>query len=164
MPNGLCGAAQPRQSVDMARYVTSILSPKSPEDAFAYMADLRNFADWDPGVKKVVQVDGDGAGPDSSFDVTVAGPVSDMTLRYRTLTWRPTSSVVVEASNLWMTSHDRIVVEAAEGGGCTVTYDAEVRLRGPLHFGDTLMAAGFNKIGDRAAAGMRRVLDGEFVK
>ena len=144
----------------MARYVTSISTPKSPEDAFAYMADLRHFADWDPGVKKVAQVDGDGAGPDSSFDVTVG----DMTLRYRTLTWRPTSSVVVEASNFWMTSHDRIVVEPAEGGGCTVTYDAEVRLRGPLHVADSLMGPGFDKIGSRAAEGMRRVLDGEFVK
>ncbi|MFM7063143.1 MAG: SRPBCC family protein, partial [Actinomycetes bacterium] len=54
----------------MARFVTSIASPMSPEDAFAYMADLRHFADWDPGVKRVAQVDGDGAGPDSSFDVT----------------------------------------------------------------------------------------------
>ena len=148
----------------MARYVTSISTPKSPEDAFAYLADLRHFADWDPGVKKVAQVDGDGAGPDSSFDVTVAGPVGDMTLRYRTLTWRPPSSVVVEASNFWMTSHDRIVVEPAEGGGCTVTYDAEVRLRGPLHVADSLMGPGFDKIGSRAAAGLRRVLDGEFVK
>lgn len=148
----------------MARYITTISSPRSPEDAFAYMADLRHFADWDPGVKKVVQAAGDGAGPDASFDVTVAGPVGDMTLRYRTLTWRPTSSLVVEASNLWMTSHDRIVVEAADGGGCTVTYDAEVRLRGPLHLADALMAAGFDKIGSAAAEGLRRVLDGEFVR
>ncbi|MFM7062122.1 MAG: SRPBCC family protein [Actinomycetes bacterium] len=147
----------------MARYVTTISSPRSPEDAFAYMADLRHFADWDPGVKRVAQVDGDGAGPGAEFDVTVAGPVGNMTLRYRTLTYRPATSVVVEASNLWMTSHDRIVVEPAEGG-CTVTYDAEVRLRGPLHVGDALMAPGFDKIGDRAAEGLRRVLDGEFVK
>lgn len=148
----------------MARYVTSISTPKSPEEAFAYMADLRHFEDWDPGVKKVVQVDGDGAGPGSSFDVTVAGPVGDMTLRYRTLTWRPTSSLVVEASNLWMTSHDRIVVEAADGGGCTVTYDAEVRLRGPLHVADSLMGPGFDKIGAAAAKGLCRVLDGTFVE
>ena len=87
-----------------------------------------------------------------------------MTLRYRTLTWRPTSSVVVEASNFWMTSHDRIVVEAADGGGSTVTYDAEVRLRGPLHVADSLMGPGFDKIGSAAAEGLRRVLDGEFVK
>lgn len=148
----------------MARYVTSISTPTSPEDVFAYMADLRHFADWDPGVKKVAQAAGDGAGPDAAFDVTVKGPVGDMTLQYRTLTWRPPTSVVVEASNLWMTSHDRIVVEAAAGGGSTVTYDAEVRLRGPLHVADALMAAGFDKIGAAAADGLRRVLDGKFVK
>ncbi len=127
----------------MARYVTTVRTAMSPEDAFAYMADLRHFADWDPGVKKVAQVDGDGAGPGASFDVTVAGPVGDLTLRYRTLTFRPATSVVVEASNLWLTSHDRVVVEP-DGQGCTVTYDAEVRLRGPLHVADALMAAGFD--------------------
>ena len=34
----------------MARYVTKVRTPRSVEDAFAYMADLRNFAEWDPGV------------------------------------------------------------------------------------------------------------------
>ena len=30
------------------------------DEVFAYRADLRNFAAWDPGVRKVVQVDGRG--------------------------------------------------------------------------------------------------------
>ena len=32
----------------MARYVVHVRSPKAPADAFAYMADLTNFAEWDP--------------------------------------------------------------------------------------------------------------------
>lgn len=47
----------------MARYITTVRTRRSVADAFAYMADLRNFAEWDPGVRKVVQVDGDGADP-----------------------------------------------------------------------------------------------------
>jgi hypothetical protein len=38
----------------MARYVTTIPSSLTQEEAFAYMADLRNFAEWDAGVVKVV--------------------------------------------------------------------------------------------------------------
>ena len=65
----------------MARYVTTVRSAKTPREAFAYMADLRNFAEWDPGVKTVKQVEGSGGGKDAVFDVTVAGP---LTTRYPT--------------------------------------------------------------------------------
>ena len=50
----------------MAHYVTTIPSSKTPEEAFAFMADIRNFAQWDKGVIKVVQVVGDGAGHDAT--------------------------------------------------------------------------------------------------
>ena len=43
----------------MAKYVTSVRTQMSPESAFAYMADLRNFDEWDPGVSSVTQIDGD---------------------------------------------------------------------------------------------------------
>ena len=43
----------------MARYITKVRTSRSSADAFGYMADLRNFAEWDPGVSKVVQVEGD---------------------------------------------------------------------------------------------------------
>ena len=51
----------------MAHYVTTVPSSKTPEEAFAYMSDIRNFALWDKGIKKVIQVDGDGAGVGSSM-------------------------------------------------------------------------------------------------
>ena len=56
----------------MARYVVSVLSPKSQQEAFDYMADLSNFAEWDPGVQGVQQVEGEGAGPHTAFDVAVS--------------------------------------------------------------------------------------------
>ena len=34
----------------MARYMTRVRTDMAPSEAFAYMADLRNFAEWDPGV------------------------------------------------------------------------------------------------------------------
>ena len=55
----------------MARYVTTVRTGRSAADAFAFMADLRNFAEWDPGVSKVVQVEGNGGGRDAVFDVTL---------------------------------------------------------------------------------------------
>ena len=38
----------------MTRYVATIPCSMTPDAAFLYMADLRNFAKWDKGVKEVV--------------------------------------------------------------------------------------------------------------
>ena len=144
----------------MARYVTKVRTQRPSDEVFAYMADLRHFADWDPGVRRVAQVEGDGAGPEAVFDVTVKGMGRDLTLRYRTIEYAPPRVVAVLATSKMFTSEDRITVEADEAG-TVVTYDAELRFNGALRFGDPLLRLSFKRIGDRAAAGLRRVLDGQ---
>jgi len=141
----------------MARYVTKVKTAKTPQEAFAYMADLRNFAEWDPGVKAVKQVDGSGGGPDTVFDVTVASPGLDQTLRYVTKEYDAPRNLLVVARSFVFTSIDRITVEP-DGTGSVVTYDADLRLNGVLRVGDLGLRLMFGRIGDRAAAGLRRVL------
>jgi carbon monoxide dehydrogenase subunit G len=144
----------------MARYVTTLRTDRPAEEVFAYLADLRNFADWDPGVRRVVQVEGDGAGADAVFDVTVAGIGRDLTLRYRTLEHDPPTNLLVLAESPLFTSEDRITVEA-DDAGTLVTYDADLRLNGLLRLGDLGLRLVFGRIGDRAAGGLRRALDGQ---
>lgn len=141
----------------MARYVTKVRTARTPQEAFAYMADLRNFAEWDPGVRAVTQVEGSGGGLDTVFDVTVAGVGGDLTLRYVTEEYDPPRNLVVVARSLAFTSVDRITVEP-DGTGSVVNYDADLRLNGLLRIGDLGLRLLFNSIGDRAAAGLRRVL------
>ncbi|MCB1291543.1 MAG: SRPBCC family protein [Mycobacterium sp.] len=133
---------------------------RTPQKAFAYMADLRNFTEWDPGVKAVRQLEGSGGGLDAVFDVTVAGPVRDLTLRYVTEEHDAPRNLLVVARNLIFTSVDRITVEP-DGTGSVVTYDADLRLNGLLRIGDLGLRLVFDRIGDRAAAGLRRVLEGQ---
>ena len=141
----------------MARYVTTVRSAKTPREAFAYMADLRNFAEWDPGVKAVRQVEGSGGGPDSVFDVTVVAPGPDLTLRYVTEEHDAPHNLLVVARSSVFTSIDRITVEP-DGTGSVITYDADLRLNGVLRIGDLGLRLVFVQIGDRVAAGLRRVL------
>ena len=108
----------------MARYVTTVRSAKTPQEAFAYMADLGNFVEWDPGVKAVRQVEGSGGGPDAVFDVTVVAPVRDLTLRYVTEEYDAPHNLLVVARSMVFTSIDRITVEP-DGTGSLVTYDAD---------------------------------------
>ncbi|HEY4608059.1 MAG TPA: SRPBCC family protein [Ilumatobacteraceae bacterium] len=146
----------------MARYVVTVSSARTPQAAFAYMADLRNFAEWDPGVARVTQIDGSGGGPDASFDVVVISGRREMTLRYVTMQYEDPRLVVIEARSRMLTSIDRIAI-AASGIGCLVTYDAELTFNGPLRYVDFVLKPMFKRIGDRAARGLVRALAGEIV-
>ncbi|MCG9477530.1 MAG: SRPBCC family protein [Actinomycetia bacterium] len=141
----------------MAKYKVSVESSKSVEEAFAYMADLRNFANWDPGVLTVTQVAGDGGGPESSFDVAVKSVGGGTVLRYETVEYDEPGNLLVEARNSKFTSIDRITVVAKDEGSI-VTYAAELLLNGCLSPLNPLLGLVFNRIGDRAAVGLRRVL------
>lgn len=144
----------------MARYVVRIRSPKPAAETFAFMADLRNFAHWDPGVEEVHQVEGEGGGPNSVFDVAVKGIRGTMTLRYHTTTYEEPETVVARARTARLTSLDTITVQP-DGAGSIVTYDAVLELNGPLGVADPLLKLAFNRIGGRAAAGLTRALDGQ---
>ena len=142
----------------MARYLVRIRSPKSPDEAFAYMANLENFAEWDPGVTRAEQVEGESPGPDTAYEVTVKGLRKP--LRYRTTDFEPPSSIVALAKSRFLASLDTITVES-DGEGSIVTYDAKLTLNGPLALADPILGLSFGRIGDRATAGLIRVLDGE---
>ena len=129
----------------------------TPQEAFAYMADLGNFVEWDPGVKAVRQVEGSGGGLDAVFDVTIVAPGPDLTLRYVTEVHDAPHNLLVVARSIVFTSIDRITVEP-DGTGSLVTYDADLRLNGVLRVGDLGLRLVFGQIGDRAAAGLRRAL------
>jgi hypothetical protein len=147
----------------MARYIARVRSPRPALEVFDLLADMRTYADWDPGTRSAVQVDGDGAGPGSVFDVRVAGVPTDVALRYVTEEYRRDPDGPSEALHVgratFLTSHDRITVEP-EGEGCLAVYDADVRLVGPLRLGDLGLRVVFGMIGRRAEAGLRDALRG----
>lgn len=150
-------------NVPMARYVARVRTPTSSAEAFAYMADLANFAEWDPGVEKAEQVQGDGPGLDAAFDVGVKGIGRSLSLRYHVTSYDPPQKVVARAESRLLTSLDTITV-TDDGDGSIVTYDAELKFNGLLGLADPLLGLSFKRIGDKAAAGLVRVLEGEKVE
>ncbi|MEO8695483.1 MAG: SRPBCC family protein [Acidimicrobiales bacterium] len=147
----------------MARYTIQIRTPWSPAQSFAYMADLRNFARWDPGVRNVTQTRGEGGGDASVFDVTVAGVPKDIVLTYRTIEYESPRRVLVLARSRVFTSEDRIVV-TPDGDGSIVEYDAQLRFNGVLAVADLALRPLFARIAGRAANGLRIALEGTNVE
>ena len=133
-------------------------TPMAVTSAFDYMADLNHFADWDPGVKSVRQVEGTSPGPGSRYEVTIAAGRRDLTLTYVTTLYDPPSRIVVRAESGLLVSEDRITV-TAEGPGSTVEYDANLALKRGLSVFDPLLGVVFRKVAGRAASGLLARLD-----
>ncbi len=144
----------------MPHYRTTVHTPWTAPQAFEYLSDLEHFADWDPGVKRSVRLEGDGAEVGAAFDVTVGGVGRDMTLRYEIVALDAPGRVEVRAETGSLLSVDIMTFEPATDGGCRVTYDADLSLKGALKVGNPILGVIFGRIGDRAAAGLRRVLHG----
>ena len=84
-------------------------------------------------------------------------------LRYVTRQYQEPRLVVIEARSRMLTSIDRISIDDDPGFGSLITYDAELRLNGPLQIVDCLLKPMFMRIGDRAARGLIGALDGAAV-
>ena len=83
-------------------------------------------------------------------------------MRYEVKEYEPPRRILLVARTSFLTSVDEVRVEAA-GSGSIVKYDAKLTLNGPLTLFDPLLRLAFRRIGDRAAAGLKRVLSGKAV-
>ncbi len=141
----------------MPHYTTTVPSVWSPEVAFEYMADLRNFRHWDPGVKATAQVTGSGSGSDASFDVTVGGVLRDIVLRFETIEHSPPFRVVVRATNRVISSLDEIDIRPTPDGS-EIVYKAALDFHGVWRPLNPLLGLVFKRIVQRAANGLRGVV------
>ena len=141
----------------MPHYRTSVTTRRHPDDAFEYMASFENIAEWDPGVVQAERLGSGELGLGSRIRVVVSSAGRRLPLEYRITEFEPPRRVLLEAETATLRSVDEITVEPTPNGA-TVTYDAKLDLRGPLRIFNPVLALVFKRIGDRAAAGLRREL------
>ncbi|MEZ5378172.1 MAG: SRPBCC family protein [Acidimicrobiales bacterium] len=148
----------------MAHYETTIDSPLSAAAAFERLSDVTRFVEWDPGVLAAKQVEGNGPGPDAAYELSVKGFVGNsLDLRYDVVEFAEPSLLHLVAESPMLRSDDIITIVDTPSGS-SVTYVADLDLTGPggvLGVADPLLGLAFDKIGDRAAAGLRRFLDAD---
>lgn len=138
----------------MARYRTEQPFAGPPEVAFGYLADFEHVAEWDPGVSEATRLDAGPVAVGTRFRVAVkTGP-----LVYEVVELDPGRRIRLVAETATLRSDDVITVLPAPDGA-TVTYDADLTLRGWARLGAPLLGLLFDRIGDKAAAGLRARLD-----
>lgn len=141
----------------MPHYTAVIPSTWSVEEAFDYMSDFSNARLWDPSVQSARRLESGELALDSQFELSVRFAGSNKVLRYRiTELERPVRVVFTSATDTLL-SQDTLTFESRPDG-CSMTYHAELRLKGVMALATPLLAAMFRPIGDRARDSLRKIL------
>lgn len=141
----------------MANYNTTINSPKSPEEAFDYLADFSNAPEWDPNTSSSKCVEGVPGEVGSRYLVVTEFGGREMELTYETIEADRPRRVVLQSGNSSTEIRDTMTFEPS-GTGTEVTYDANVAPKGLTKLIDPVLALIFKRVGNRAAEGLRKAL------
>lgn len=137
----------------MAHFVTTVKTSLSAEEAFDYMTDLRNLADWDPGVSSSEKVGAGEVEKGSAFDVVASGAK----LTYVLIEFDRPTRAIAEANTSRLRSYDVISIEPTEDGSI-VTWDATLTLKGVFKLAAPVLALLFDRIGAKAEEGLQAAL------
>ncbi len=122
---------------------------------FAYLSDFSMTREWDPGVVEAERLD-EGEIVVGSRVRLVADFMGRKTpLVYEVTAIDPPNSITLRGENASVVSLDTMTFTPAAGGGTQIVYDADLALKGPLRLADPLLKLIFNRIGDKAAGGLR---------
>jgi hypothetical protein len=144
----------------MASYTATVSSTRPPDAVFAYLADFRSVAEWDPSVRAALHVNGgDPIELGAIFRVTIKTVLSVVVLDYRTIELDRYDKIVLRGESNSMVSLDTITIRDDGHGGAAVTYDARIELKGLRKLADPLLGLAFKRLGDRARDGLRGKLN-----
>lgn len=138
----------------MARYRAVVPTSLSQDAVYAYLADFRSVAEWDPSIDDARLVDGTPGQLGSRYQLTMRQLGRTTTLDYETVEATPTTQLVYRCETGTFVSLDTITVRA-EG---TLEYDARITLKGVGRLFDPLMGLLLRRLGAKAREGLVREL------
>lgn len=141
----------------MARYTATLETDRPVDDVFAYLADFSTTEEWDPGVVRARRNGGGEVAVGTTFDLVASFLGRENEITYEVTELDAPRAVTVRGENATVVSLDRITTEPHEGG-TRITYDADLSMKGPLKLFDPVLKLAFDRVGDRALAGLRETL------
>lgn len=125
-----------------------------PEDAFAYVANFANVAQWDPGVVSSEKTTEGVIGVGTAFHVVARFLGAAVPMDYRITEWDPPNRVELYGRAATVDAIDRITFESDGDGGTHIRYEAEFTFRVGRRLADRVMRRVFEHVGDKAMAGL----------
>ena len=143
----------------MAKFEVTVQSSMSVEDAFAHVAAFERVAEWDPGVAEGHRLTAGPLGIGTRFRIVARFLGRRVPLDYRITRFDPPSLVELTADSGAVRSVDEITFTPAANGSAVI-YRADLRLQGMVgRAAEPVLGVVFDRIGRRAAAGLRRALN-----
>jgi|tagenome__1003787_1003787.scaffolds.fasta_scaffold20688117_2 hypothetical protein len=142
----------------MARYTDTFETPRERRDVAAYLSDFSTTQEWDPGVAEAQRLDDGPVGLGSRFRIVARFLGRRTELTYEIVRHDADALVALRGENASVVSLDTMRFSDTPAGGTRVSYEADLTLKGPLRALDPLLGLAFNRVGDRAAAGLRAKL------
>ena len=129
------------------------------DEAFRYIVDFENTAEWDPGIAEAAKLTDGPVRVGSEYDVVALFRGKRQRFRY-TVTDLDESRrrIVLVGDGEKATSVDEITVEPA-GEGSRVAYTAEIKLKGLRRIAEPLLKPMLGKTADEGLAGLKATLD-----
>lgn len=141
----------------MARYTASLETRLSPAAAFAYLSDLSNAAEWDPGISGAEKLTDGAVHVNSTFRLVASLLGRKIPLLYHVTSMTPPSGITFRSETTIVRSEDTITIEPTREGS-RVTYNAVFVGKGALGFLDPALSVAFRRTADRAVGGLKRRL------
>jgi dehydrogenase/reductase SDR family member 12 len=141
----------------MTRLNERITTPLPTEEAFDYLADFANAAEWDPGVATSKRVGSGQPAVGARYLLGIRRGDSVVPMEYRIVAFDRPRRVVLEGSGSGVTATDEIRFERS-ATGTVVDYSADIRLDGLRRIAEPFLGGTFRRIAADASDGIRQTL------
>ena len=142
----------------MTRLRGHIVTPLSPEAAFAFVADFANSALWDPGVATSERIDSGPVAVGARYRLAVRFGGRTAPMEYRISVLEVPTRVVLTGQGSGVSAVDEIAFEPA-GTGTRIDYMADIQLGGAMRLVQPFLGRTFAALARDALAGMQQALD-----
>ncbi len=141
----------------MVRLDEVVTVPTPIEEAFAYVAEFANIADWDPGVNAAQKRGDEAPHVGQVYDLVTVfkGKESDMVYTITELT--PPERVVLKGTGDRLTAIDTISFRETPRG-TEIHYVAELSFRGLVRLVEKPLTGSLNQLGRDAVEGLAAAL------
>jgi carbon monoxide dehydrogenase subunit G len=141
----------------MAKYSGTLTIFAPSADVFAYLARFTNAQHWDPSTTSVTMLTPEPLGVGSRFEVAAEALGRKIPLLYEISQYEPNQRVVFDVRGSYLEGTDDITVDGS-GQGTRMTYRSTLQFTGWRRVVNPLFGPVFQRVGDRALAGLRRAL------
>ncbi len=143
----------------MPKIIRTITTDAPVNTVFSYLADFSNAPEWDPGTESSVPRDLEGPKLGQMYDLIVTWGDRKLPMVYEITAFKEERLLTLVGDGSTTHAVDTMEFSEVPDGGTSVTYTADIRLKGLLRLAEPFLGGKFNELGDKAEAGMSAALN-----